>query len=158
MANTDTKLSLQETYAPNNICYGCGPNHESGLRIRSFPEGDKVVCDWEPDLKYQAFQGVLYGGLIGCLLDCHCNWTALWHLIEKNNLEKAPCTVTANYSLKFLRPTPTSQPLKLVAHVTDSKEDRATVKGELQSGGKTCAVFEGTFVSVKPGHPAYHRW
>ena len=158
MVETEAKLSLQETYAPNNICYGCGPNHESGLRIRSFPDGDNVVCDWEPDPKYQAFQGVLYGGLIGCLLDCHCNWTALWHLIQKNNLEKAPCTVTANYSLKFLRPTPTDKPLKLVAHVTDSKEDRASVKGELQSGGKTCAVFEGLFVSVKPGHPAFHRW
>jgi len=24
--------------------------------------------------------------------------------------------------------------------------------------GKVCATCHGTFVAVKPGHPAYHRW
>lgn len=158
MTEVKTEKSLQETYAPNNICFGCGPEHESGLRISSFPRGEVVIADWEPEPKYQAFAGVLYGGLIGCLLDCHCNWTAIWHLIQQNKLEKAPCTVTAKYSLKFLRPTPMDKTIRLVAKVVDSAEDRATVKGELKSGDVTCAVFEGLFVSVKPGHPAYHRW
>lgn len=158
MTEVKTEKSLQETYAPNNICFGCGPEHESGLRISSFPRGEEVIADWEPEPKYQAFAGVLYGGLIGCLLDCHCNWTAIWHLIQQNKLEKAPCTVTAKYSLKFLRPTPMDKTIRLVAKVVDSAEDRATVKGELKSGNVTCAVFEGLFVSVKPGHPAYHRW
>lgn len=158
MTEVKTEKSLQETYAPNNICFGCGPVHESGLRISSFPRGEEVIADWEPEPKYQAFAGVLYGGLIGCLLDCHCNWTAIWHLIQQNKLEKAPCTVTAKYSLKFLRPTPMDKTIRLVAKVVDSAEDRATVKGELKSGDVTCAVFEGLFVSVKPGHPAYHRW
>ena len=36
--------------------------------------------------------------------------------------------------------------------------DRVQVKGELHSKGKICASCEGTFVAVKPGHPAYHRW
>ena len=40
--------SLQETYAPNNRCFGCGPANEKGLRIRSFVEGDELVCDWTP--------------------------------------------------------------------------------------------------------------
>lgn len=158
-SNLKTEKSLQETYAPNNICFGCGPNHESGLRISSYPQGDEVVATWEPDQKYQAFEGVLYGGLIGCLLDCHCNWTAIWHLIEKNKLDKAPCTVTAKYNLKFLRPTPTTKgPIQLRAKVVDSAEDRADVKGELIADGKICAVFDGLFVSVKEGHPAFHRW
>ena len=152
------ELSIQEKYAPESICYGCGPANEPGLQIRSFPSGDEMICRWEPDLKYQAFPGVLYGGLIGCLLDCHCNWTASHHLMEKNSLSAPPCTVTAEFNLKFLRPTPTDAPVDLVARVVESGDDRATVDGELSSGGKLCARFKGTFVAVKPGHPAFHRW
>lgn len=151
-------LSLQEKYAPKSICFGCGPANEPGLHIRSFPKGDVVICDWKADEKYNAFPGMVYGGLIGCLLDCHCNWTATYHLMKQNNLDHPPSTVTANYSLQFLRPTPIDQILHLEAKVVDSKEDRATVEGELQANGEVCAKFTGKFVAVKPGHPAYHRW
>lgn len=158
MTNT---LSLQDKYAPNSICYGCGPANKDGLQIKSFPkEGDEgvLLCRFESDPKYQAFPGMLYGGLIACLLDCHLNWTACWHLKNQNNLEQPPCTVTASISVKYLRPTPFDQPLELVARVVEAKEDRATISGELSAGGKVCATAEGLFVAVKPGHPAYHRW
>ena len=32
--------SIQETYAPDLACFGCGPQNEKGLRIRSFPADD----------------------------------------------------------------------------------------------------------------------
>lgn len=152
------ELSLQEKYAPTSICYGCGPANKDGLHIRSFPEGENLVGTWQPDPKYQAFPGALYGGLIGCLLDCHCNWTASYHLMNQNKLDSPPCTVTAEYSVKFLRPTPSDQLIELTAHVLEAKEDRATIYGELHAGGKLCATCKGTFVAVKPGHPAFHRW
>ena len=151
-------LSLQEQHAGKSTCYGCGPANETGLHIRSFPQGDKLVCEWQPDPKYEAFPGMLYGGLIGCLLDCHCNWTAAWHLMNERQLDHPPCTVTAKYEVKFLKPTPSHQPVQLTASVIESKEDRATVFGELRSGGELCATCTGTFVAVKPGHPAFHRW
>ncbi|MBT3600844.1 MAG: PaaI family thioesterase, partial [Euryarchaeota archaeon] len=28
------QLSVQEKYAPNSICFGCGPANEKGLQIR----------------------------------------------------------------------------------------------------------------------------
>jgi len=74
--------SLQETYAPDNACFGCGPSNDKGLRIRSFPDGDRVVCRWTPEPHHEAFPGVLNGGIIGAILDCHCNWTAAWHLMR----------------------------------------------------------------------------
>jgi len=40
--------SVQETYAPNNRCFGCGPANDRGLRIRSFEQGDELVCEWRP--------------------------------------------------------------------------------------------------------------
>jgi acyl-coenzyme A thioesterase PaaI-like protein len=66
--------------------------------------------------------------------------------------------VTADYAIKLKRPTPTNAPVKLIARVVESQDDRAIVEAELIAGGKICAICHGTFVAVKPGHPAYHRW
>lgn len=151
-------LSLQEKYAPHNECFGCGPSNKKGLRIRSFPDGDQVIAEWVPDTHHEAFPGVLNGGIIGSLLDCHCNWTAAWHLMNKAGADSPPCTVTASYSIKLLRPTPTDRVLKLRAWVVESNDDSATIEGELIANDKVCDTCRGTFIAVKPGHPAYHRW
>ena len=150
--------SLQEKYAPHNACFGCGPANEKGLRIRSFVDGDDLVAEWVPEKHHEAFPGVLNGGIIGALLDCHSNWAAAWHLMKVSKEDHPPCTVTADYSIKLLRPTPTDQAVKLVAKVIESSEDRALVEAQLISHDKVCATCRGTFVAVKPGHPAYHRW
>jgi len=149
--------SLQERYAPANRCYGCGPANDLGLRIRSFPHGDEVVCEFTPQPQHQAYEGALNGGIIGTLFDCHCNWTATYHLMQKLGLSEPPSTVTAEYSVKLRRPTPLG-PVTVRARVVESTEDRATVEATLESGGIVCANGRGTFVAVKPGHPAYHRW
>lgn len=153
------ELSLQEKYAPEMNCFGCGPANAQGLRIRSFARGDaETVCEWQPQKHHEAFPGMLNGGIIGSIIDCHANWTAAWHLMRRAELGSPPCTVTAEYSVKLLRPTPTDAPVVLTARVVEAKEDRALVEVELVAGGKVCATGRGTFVAVKPGHPAYHRW
>ncbi|MCG8433073.1 MAG: PaaI family thioesterase [Gammaproteobacteria bacterium] len=149
---------LQERYAPNNACFGCGPANEKGLHVRSFVEGDAVVAEWTPEPHHEAFPGVLNGGIIGSLLDCHSNWAAAWHLMERAGLDHPPCTVTADFHIKLLRPTPTDVSVKLNAKVMDSSDDRAKIEAELSANGKLCATCTGNFIAVKPGHPAYHRW
>ncbi len=153
-----TMKSIQETYAPNLACFGCGPANPKGLHIRTFAEGEEFVAEWQASKEYKAFEGMLSGGIIGTLLDCHCNWAAAFHLMKKTGADKPPCTVTAEYSIKLLRPTPSDRAVKLVARVVESTEDRAVVEGELIAHDKVCATCRGTFVAVKPGHPAYHRW
>jgi acyl-coenzyme A thioesterase PaaI-like protein len=150
--------SLQDTYAPNSICFGCGPANPAGLRIKSIAKGDVVVAEWTPEKHHEAFPGMLSGGIVGTLLDCHSNWTAAYHLMTKAGLSEPPCTVTAEYAVKLRRPTPSSEKVTLTARVVESGEDRAVIDAELEAGGKVCATCHGTFVAVKPGHPAYHRW
>ena len=151
-------LSLQEKYSPKSICFGCGPANEKGLHIRSFPVGDEVVAEWHAEPHYEAFPGILNGGIIGALLDCHSNWTAAYHLMRQYGLEQAPCTVTAEFHVKLLRPTPTDVPIYLKARVVESSENRATVEAELIANAIVCDTCRGVFVAVKEGHPAYHRW
>jgi acyl-coenzyme A thioesterase PaaI-like protein len=150
---------LQEIYAPNTLCFGCGPKNQQGLRIRSYPEGDDTcVCRWHPQAHHLAFPGVLNGGICGTLLDCHSNWTAAWHLMRSTTASSLPCTVTAEFAVKLTRPTPLDVELLVRARAIAVRADRATVEAHIEANGKVNATCRGVFVAVKEGHPAYHRW
>lgn len=154
----DPNLSLQDQYAPRNGCFGCGPANDQGLRIKSFAQGDEVVCDWRAQPHHQAFEGMLNGGICGALLDCHCNWTAAVFLMRQAAQDTPPCTVTAEYHIKLRRPTPVQAAIRLRARVVSSEGDRAWVEGALEADGVVTATCRGLFVAVKEGHPAFHRW
>ena len=122
------------------------------------PEEGEYVAEWHADEHHQAFPGMLSGGIIGSLLDCHSNWTAAHYLMKKSGKSAPDCTVTANYAVKLLRPTPYDVPIFLKARVVESTDTTATVEAELIANEKVCATCRGLFVIVKEGHPAYHRW
>jgi len=150
--------SLQERYAPASTCFGCGPANAKGLRIRSLVAGDSVVAEWHAEAHHEAFPGVLNGGIVGALLDCHSNWTAAHHLMRASGADHVPSCVTAEYAVKMRKPTPTAGTLRLDAKVVESGADRATVEATLSADGVVTATCRGVFVAVRPGHPAYHRW
>ena len=151
--------SVQERYAPQNRCFGCGPTNENGLRIRSFEDGEGLRAQWTPEPHHEAWPGALNGGIVGALLDCHSNWTAAMHLMRRDGGDTLPSTVTAEFHVKLLSVTPTTDgPLTLRARVVESKGPRATVEAELVAAGETTATCRGVFVAVPEGHPAHHRW
>ena len=152
------RQSLQDRYAPGNRCFGCGPANEQGLRIKSFPQGNEVVAEFRPQPHHEAFPGVLNGGIAGALLDCHSNWAATWSLMNERKSSTPPCTVTSDFHVVLKRPTPMDAVLKLRAKVVEQSEDRAVVEASIEANGKITATCRGTFVAVKEGHPAYHRW
>lgn len=150
--------SLQERLAPRNQCFGCGPANEKGLRIKSFEQDDEVVCEWSAEPHHEAFPGTVNGGIVGALFDCHSNWTAAWHLMQKSGSSELPSTVTAEFHVKLRRPTSSKRPLRIVAKVVESTSDRATVEATMTSDGVVTATCRGVFVAIQEGHPAYHRW
>jgi acyl-coenzyme A thioesterase PaaI-like protein len=121
-------------------------------------EGDVVVADWKPELYHEAFEGYVNGGIIGVLLDCHSNWAATYSLMKRRELSSAPGTVTAEYCVSHLKPTPSTRTLHLTAKVVDISDNKAVVETTLEAEGKVTAKFKGTFVAVKEGHPAFGRW
>jgi acyl-coenzyme A thioesterase PaaI-like protein len=150
--------SLQDTYAARTTCFGCGPANAKGLQLKSFAEGEECVAKYRVEKHHQAFAGVVSGGIIGALLDCHSNWAATSALMRKGRAQVPPCTVTSEFHVVLKRPTPTEAILKLRARATELGENRAVVDATLEANGRVCATCKGTFVAVKEGHPAFHRW
>ena len=38
--------SLQELYAPNGICFGCGCKNKKGLQIKSYAKDNLIISSW----------------------------------------------------------------------------------------------------------------
>ena len=152
------QLSLQDQFASSSICFGCGPANQQGLQIKSFVEGDLIVAHFTPKSFHSAFPAVLNGGIIGALLDCHCNWAASYFYMQENKLTVPPCTVTAEYSIQLKRPTPMNTELNLIAKLKLIEKNKIIVYGELFANEKLCDTCTGTFVVVNETHPAFHRW
>lgn len=146
--------SLQDEYAPKSICYGCGPANEKGFQIKSFVEGNKVIAHWMPKDHHHAFPNVLNGGVIGTLLDCHCNWAAAYYLMQEQGLQHPPCTVTAEYCIQLRRPTPMGYVLTLEASLDRIEGQKCRVNGAILIDDTVYDTCQATFVAVDETHPA----
>ncbi|MGB0652443.1 MAG: PaaI family thioesterase [Thermoplasmatota archaeon] len=156
-------LADQDRYAPNSICFGCGPANADGLQIKSHWEGEPgpdgvFVMTFDPVAAHQAFPGVINGGILGALLDCHSNWCAATAIMADEGLDAPDCTVTADFHVKLKRPTPFPGTLTVKAWAKEVGGRRARIYAEVEAGGKVTATCDGTFVAVNEGHPAWHRW
>jgi acyl-coenzyme A thioesterase PaaI-like protein len=65
--------------------------------------------------------------------------------------------VTAEFKIVLKRPTSMGL-VRVEARIVSSEDDRANIEATMTAGGKLTALGTGTFVAVKPDHPAYHRW
>ena len=52
-------------------CYGCGRLNEQGHRIRTVWDGEETLTRFTPKPFHTAVPGVVYGGLLASLVDCH---------------------------------------------------------------------------------------
>lgn len=129
-----------------------------GLRIKSFPEERDVVTTFVAERYQASFGGFVSGGIISTLLDCHGNWTALYTLMKERDINTPPSTVTAKLSISFLRPTPIERALHVRARAVKVEGDRVEVEGEIEVDGAITVRMSGTYLAVKEGHPAFHRW
>ena len=129
-----------------------------GLRIKSFPEERDVVATFVAERHQASFGGFVSGGILSTLLDCHGNWTALYTLMKEKNINTPPSTVTAKLAITFLKPTPIEKALRVRARPVKVEGDRVDVEGEIEVDGAITVRMTGTYLGVKEGHPAFHRW
>ena len=157
------KGAIQEHYGEESaICFGCGRNNPQSLGIRTFWDGREGICHFTPAAQHTAFPGVVYGGLLASLVDCHSIGTAIAAMYDAKT--RAPGSapeitcVTASLQVDYLKPTPTGVTLELRARVEELGARKAIVRCSLRAG--TLETVRGRVVAVRvasragPGHRA----
>lgn len=151
-----TKKAFQDYY-PDDLsqCYGCGRLNEHGLKIKSYWDGEESVCIYEPRPEYTAVPGLVYGGLIASLIDCHSTGTAAAakYRAENREMDSLPPLrfLTASLHVDFLLPTPMGIPLEIRGRVKEVKGRKVVVESRLIASGQVCARGEMVAVQV-PEH------
>lgn len=129
-----------------NQCFGCGAHNERGLRIKSFAVGDEAVCSWRPQPHHIGHPGILYGGMIASVVDCHCIWTAVAHAHRVNGVEMGATPqflyVTAALTVNYRKPVPIDSAIELRARVTEFGERKAIVRCTVTCRDVVCADAE----------------
>lgn len=62
--------ACQDSY-PDELSHCCGRLNEHGLQLKSHWDGDETVAVFHPRPYHTAIPGVVYGGLIASVIDCH---------------------------------------------------------------------------------------
>jgi acyl-coenzyme A thioesterase PaaI-like protein len=140
--------SVQEQFLPDGVCFGCGPASSRGLGLRSYLVDGAVVADWQPELHHVAVPGVLCGGVIGTLLDCHSGAALAQRVKDVEGRwpwAQAPGWATARYTVRMLRPTSLDHPVRLVATDVRLCGDEAVVTVEMHAAGKLRATGDATW-------------
>jgi acyl-coenzyme A thioesterase PaaI-like protein len=142
--------AIQELWPhEGTFCYGCGKNNEDGLQLKSFWENEVTVATWEPMDHHIAFKGILNGGIIATIIDCHCTGTANAHAHKAEGSDDSHFMyVTSGLSVRFLRPTPIDTPVTLRARVSEDSGREIKVTCSLYSGETECATGEVVTIRV----------
>jgi len=148
------RIDAVQDYYPDAIaiCYGCGRNNPEGLHIRTRWDGKEGVFRFRPKAYHTAFPGVVYGGLIASLIDCHSIGTCVAAAYEAEG--RAPGTepeitfVTGNLNVTYRAPTPIDAELVLRATVKEQHERKIIIVCTLHADGKECARGEVTGIRI----------
>ena len=146
--------ALQDLGAPDGVCYCCGPAHPSGLRIKSYwsEDGTHVVTRHTPRPEFIGYPGLVYGGTLASLVDCHAGWTAMaYHYRnegrEADTLPRVDC-VTGKMSIDYLKPTPMGVELVLKGWIEGEVGRKTRVLCELWAGDVLTVKADTIFVRV----------
>jgi len=131
---------------PEQPCWGCGPNHPRGLRIKSYWSDDGAVCSWRPESDHVGWPGILNGGILAAVVDCHCVCTAVadaYHR-EERALDSRPSIAFATGSLNitYLKPVPIDASVELTARISERTARKSRVECDVTARGELCARAE----------------
>lgn len=144
------ELSIQETYYPDVMCFGCGHANHKGLKLRSYEDADVVVATFTPWPEHDNGGGFLNGGIIATLLDCHGGAAVLLESQRRGFGTGGLSFVTAGIDVHFLRPTPLNDPLELRARLLEASDDEITVHSSIQFEEKVRAQATAVWKRWKP--------
>ncbi|MBM7855884.1 uncharacterized protein (TIGR00369 family) [Desulfohalotomaculum tongense] len=136
-------MSFDKIDHPDNYCFACSPYNPIGLKLR--PRADKETCRavFTPQSQHQGWVGYMHGGLITTLMD-----EVMGHWLWQNETP----AVTAEMSVRFLKPVPIGEQITAVARVKNERSRIVEMTAEIiLADGSTAAKAAAKFFKKERG-------
>lgn len=126
----------------HQFCFACGPSHPEGLRLHFImgPAGEARAV-WHPSALYQSYAGCVHGGVLATLLD-----SSMVHGLFAQGV----VGVTAEMTVRYLRPVMISAPVYLAGWVTTRRHGLYLCQAEIRQASYAAAQAKAKFMAM-PG-------
>jgi len=124
------------------MCFVCGRENPVGLHVHfSVDEKNRVHTEFTPRVEHQGSPGIMHGGLIATLFDEAIGRAAIAHNFW---------SVTAELTVRYTKPVPIGEPLRLMSHVVEMKARVLKGRAAIHSvrDNILLAEAEGVFVRI----------
>jgi acyl-coenzyme A thioesterase PaaI-like protein len=127
----------------SKMCMVCGLNNNFGLKAAFYElENGELVAIYKPVDEHQSYPGRLHGGIIGAILD-----ETIGRAIMSNNENVWGVTVELN--LKYKKPIPLNEELRVVGRITKDSSRLFEGTGEiLLKNGDIAATGVGKYLKM----------
>jgi acyl-coenzyme A thioesterase PaaI-like protein len=141
-----------QDHMPENVCFGCGVANPKGMQIKSAWEGEISVCHHQPREEHHGFPGMLCGGVLATLIDCHAMCTSVAILCREAGRPLDDIAsfgaITGGLSIRYLAPTPTLGALKLTAELVSREGRKLHLMCKSHVGGVLTASADVTIIEM----------
>jgi len=144
MAKQDMKRKITGKQPNSKMCFICGLKNDMGLKAAFYEtEKNELIAVFKPDQEHQGYPGRLHGGIAAAILDETIGRTVT---IGK---DAELWGVTLEFSIKYKKPIPLEEELKVVAKLTEDNKRifRGTGKIVL-TNGEVAAIGEGKYMKL----------
>lgn len=124
------------------FCFACGPSNKSGLGLKFRVDGQTCSATAETTLdhRFNGWKGFAHGGIVSTLLD----ETMIYACGSTGWL-----SVTAEITVRFLRPVPTGVPITVTGYMVEDRGRFYSTRGEITREGEVLATATGKMFPVR---------
>jgi len=123
-------------------CFVCGDKNITGLKARFFLEGNQAVTEVSALEQFEGYRGIYHGGVLSALLD---------EVMIKAILALGRFPVTAEMTVRFLKPVRTGEKIKLFGKVAKCKGRMFLTEGRATGdSGQVVATASGKYIEADP--------
>jgi acyl-coenzyme A thioesterase PaaI-like protein len=127
----------------SRMCFVCGLKNSAGLKASFYEvEGDQLVAIFNPCEQHQGYPGRLHGGLAATILDetigraMNISQHEIWG-------------VTVEFNVRYKKPVPLDQELRVVGRITDQNRRLFEGTGEiLLPDGEVAVTGYGKYIKL----------
>ena len=120
-------------------CFGCSPDHQTGLHLSFLEEGAELIAEWEPEARFEGYHGVLHGGIQATILDEIASWVVY--------VKIKVAGVTSSMNVRYHKPIYLNGgPLKIHAGLMKMRRNLADIHASIyDSNNELCCEATITY-------------
>jgi len=128
----------------SKLCFVCGLKNDFGIHAHFYStENQELIAIFTPSEEHQSYPGRLHGGIASAILDETIGRAIL------NKYEAEVWGVTIELNLKFKKPVPLNQPLKVIGRITNENSRMFEGTGEIVlQNGDIAVTAKGKYFKV----------